>query len=86
MRRVPGAFKPKVQSKISEFYSEEELAASLALSIHTLRAWRRRGIGPPHVKIASGHSRCFYRRASVERWLRASERTNGRNRQAKHAR
>jgi hypothetical protein len=47
---------------ISGYYSEFELGIKLGLSIWALRAWRKRGYGPPAVKF--GRS-VFYREADV---------------------
>ncbi|MQA92561.1 MAG: helix-turn-helix domain-containing protein [Gemmatimonas sp.] len=46
--------------------SERDAAAALGLTPRTLQEWRRRGGGPPYVRISS---RCLrYRVADLEEW------------------
>jgi predicted DNA-binding transcriptional regulator AlpA len=52
-------------SGIDGFITEQELADKLALSLATVRRWRRRGYGPKSVRIGR---RDYYREDAVERF------------------
>lgn len=52
---------------------EGEVAELLNVSVHTLRGWRQKKLGPPYAKVG-GLVR--YRRAEVEKWLDAQTRRN----------
>ena len=53
--------------------ANEEAAAKISVSPHTLANWRSLGIGPPYVKITPGRAgRVLYRVADLEAWLEAN--------------
>jgi predicted DNA-binding transcriptional regulator AlpA len=52
--------------KMDTFLREKDLAALLAVSVATLRAWRLRGKGPRYVKIGSA---VRYRQEDINAWL-----------------
>lgn len=56
---------------LSEYLTDQELAAELKISPRTLARWRRLREGPPIVKIGR---RVAYRRTSVREWLASCER------------
>ena len=58
-----------------ELLTTEQAAALLQLSPRTLRRWRSEGKGPPWVAL--GSRRVRYRRAAIQAWLEAHERTEG---------
>lgn len=53
---------------MDELVSEQELAAWLKVSPHTLRTWRNRNQGPAFVRAGSLYR---YRVADVQAWLDA---------------
>lgn len=54
--------------------TERDAAASLALTPRTLQDWRRRGVGPPHVRVSS---RCVrYRLQDLKDWAAERVRTS----------
>jgi hypothetical protein len=54
---------------LSDILSSEETAAEIKVRPRTLESWRRRGFGPPFVRVSS---RCIrYHRDDIERWLTA---------------
>lgn len=53
-----------------DFLSSDDLAGLLDVSRRTLHRWVRLRKGPPSIKI--GRS-VYYRRTSVDRWLRSLE-------------
>ncbi len=55
---------------LEEWISREDLAKQLALTTDTLARWATIGNGPPRIKIGR---RVFYRKSSVEKWLKALE-------------
>lgn len=55
---------------LNDWLTPDDLAASLDVSVATLRRWARRRIGPPRVKV--GHV-ILYSRASVASWMAAHE-------------
>ena len=48
-------------------FTTKELAAHLALSQSTLRAWRLRGEGPPFIRLGARNVR--YPLDQLERWI-----------------
>ena len=58
------------QGVLEEWISREDLAKQLALTTDTLARWATIGNGPPRIKIGR---RVFYRKSSVEKWLKALE-------------
>lgn len=50
----------------SGYLKERDLARELGLSVWTLRAWRKRGYGPPFGKVGRT---VVYRRLDVEHFL-----------------
>jgi DNA-binding transcriptional MerR regulator len=58
---------------LSEFLTKEELAAELRRNPRTLDRWAVLGIGPPRTRVGR---HVLYRRASVQRWLLALERSS----------
>lgn len=58
------------QPILEEFLTREELATELRRSPRTLDRWDVLGIGPPRTPVGR---EIFYRRASVQAWLRARE-------------
>jgi predicted DNA-binding transcriptional regulator AlpA len=55
----------------------EEAAKVLGIAPGSLRQWRKRGIGPRHVKVGRF---VRYRPAEIERWLESRTRTSTRER------
>lgn len=53
---------------------EREAAQALAVSPRTLQAWRRRGVGPPFVRLGRA---VRYDAAALERWIAARQVTPG---------
>jgi hypothetical protein len=53
-----------------DLIAEADFAAQLDQSVHTLRTWRSRGLGPPFVKIGK---KVFYGRGA-RLWVLAQER------------
>ena len=53
------------------YLNESELAAEIGRSIVTLRLWRRKGDGPPFLRIKRT---AYYKIESVRRWIDAQER------------
>jgi len=68
---------PDLELPSQELLLVPEVARYLRLSPWTLIVWRRRGLGPPWMKIAPNSVR--YTRVGLQRWLRA--RIKGTNRQ-----
>ncbi|HUZ32263.1 MAG TPA: helix-turn-helix domain-containing protein [Xanthobacteraceae bacterium] len=58
------------QSILTEYESEEALAANLGVCIKTLQRWRIDKKGPPVTRLGR---RILYRRVSVKTWLEARE-------------
>lgn len=52
--------------EIEPLMSARELSATIKVGVNTLHVWRRRGEGPPAIKVGGS---IRYRRADVERWL-----------------
>jgi excisionase family DNA binding protein len=50
-----------------QLLTPQQAAKYLNISVRTLAEWRRRGIGPPSIKLPSGARR--YRRADLDRWI-----------------
>jgi hypothetical protein len=57
---------------LSEFFTKEELAAELRRNPRTLDRWEVLGMGPPRTRVGR---KVLYRRASVQKWLVAQERS-----------
>ena len=55
---------------LSDYLSDEALAAEMRVSVRTLWRWAALGEVPPSVKIGR---RRFFRRAAVQDWLKARE-------------
>jgi len=53
------------------YLTETEFAAEIGRSIVTLRLWRRKGDGPPFIRIKR---RALYKVEAVRRWIDAQER------------
>ena len=53
------------------YLNESELAAQIGRSIVTLRLWRRKGDGPPFLRIKRT---AYYNIENVRRWIAAQER------------
>lgn len=49
-----------------EFYTDPQFAALVQRSTRTTETWRRRGGGPPFVRLGR---RILYRKRDVELWL-----------------
>jgi hypothetical protein len=62
---------PKGRRVLDGYLSEKELAAEIGRSIVTLRLWRRKGDGPPFVRIMKTP---FYNVEKVRGWIAAQER------------
>lgn len=58
-----------------EWISTREAAAIIGVTPETMRAWRRRGDGPPATRFNA--RRYGYRREDVERWLREQPTAGG---------
>jgi hypothetical protein len=63
------------QPILSEFLTKEQLAVELRRNPRTLDRWAVLGIGPPQTRVGR---HVLYRRASVQRWLLALERSSER--------
>ena len=50
----------------SGYIREADLAAELAMSVSGLRSWRRKGYGPPAIKIGR---KVAYSLVDVQSWL-----------------
>jgi predicted DNA-binding transcriptional regulator AlpA len=61
----------KAATILSDYFTEDEVAAALGVTTRTLRRWHALGEGPPRTKI--GGCRVLYRRGSVDRWLASRE-------------
>jgi predicted DNA-binding transcriptional regulator AlpA len=61
----------KAATILSDYFTEDELAAALGCTTRTLRRWHALGDGPPRTKL--GGCRVLYRRGAVERWLASRE-------------
>jgi hypothetical protein len=55
---------------LANFLRQDEAAAELKVCERTLDRWRRLGEGPPITKLGR---RIFYRRSSLQAWLRGRE-------------
>lgn len=64
---------------LGELISRADLAAALRMSPETLCRWGTQRVGPAPTRIGR---KVYYRRASVEEWLRAQEQSMP-NRQAR---
>jgi hypothetical protein len=51
---------------LKDLMSEEETAAEVGKTVRTLRQWRKRGVGPPYVRI--GRTVKYRRPALVEHY------------------
>jgi hypothetical protein len=51
---------------LRDLMSEEEAAAEVGKTVRTLRQWRKRGVGPPYVRI--GRTVKYRRPALVEHY------------------
>jgi transcriptional regulator with XRE-family HTH domain len=60
-------------SLLADLMSREQLAQELGLTADTLSRWEARRIGPPCTRIGR---KVMYRRASVEVWLGAQEKSH----------
>jgi hypothetical protein len=58
---------------LAEFLTREELAAELRRNPRTLDRWNVLGMGPPRTFVGR---KILYRRASVQKWLVAQERSS----------
>jgi len=56
---------------LDDLLTEQELAASLEVTVRTLRRWRALRDGPPWLRIGR---QVYYRREAVLGWLRRRER------------
>lgn len=56
------------------FLSEREMCAILRIAAITARTWRKRGIGPPFVKI---HRRIRYDARDLARWIKSRAGNSG---------
>lgn len=57
--------------------TERELAQRLNVKVRTLRQWRWRGVGPPHLKLgAGGKAPVRYAPSVVAAWLDGAARSN----------
>jgi hypothetical protein len=57
---------------LSDFLTKEDLAAELRRNPRTLDRWEVLGMGPPRTHVGR---KILYRRASVQKWLAAQERS-----------
>jgi len=57
---------------LSDFLTKPELAAELGRNPRTLDRWDVLGLGPPRTRVGR---QVLYRRASVQKWLTAQERS-----------
>jgi predicted DNA-binding transcriptional regulator AlpA len=58
------------QGVLDEWISRDDLAEQLELTTDTLARWATDGTGPARIKVGR---RVFYRKSSVEKWLKALE-------------
>ena len=74
MPRTASASKPSFQAKCSKanatpLLTIEEVAELIGVHSSTLRAWRRKGIGPAYIK---GPRIVRYSMAAVQEWIKAN--------------
>ena len=55
---------------LDEWINRDDLAEQLELTTDTLARWATDGTGPARIKVGR---RVFYRKSSVEKWLKALE-------------
>jgi hypothetical protein len=58
------------ETVLSNYLTEEALAAQLGVAPRTLRRWRKRRQSPPYLVISR---QVYYRHGAVEEWLRRRE-------------
>jgi predicted DNA-binding transcriptional regulator AlpA len=58
------------QGVLDEWINRDDLAKQLELTTDTLARWATDGTGPARIKVGR---RVFYRKSSVEKWLKALE-------------
>lgn len=61
---------PEIDGSQPKFLTQRETAALLRLGVHTLYRWRRRGEGPPCVRLAKSF---LYPADKLAAWLAAQE-------------
>jgi helix-turn-helix protein len=54
---------------LDEYLTEKEFAALMRVPLLTAQEWRRRGMVPPHVRVA--FKTILYRKADIAAWLDA---------------
>ena len=74
MQRTKSAAKPSFQAESSKanampLLTIEEVAELIGVHSSTLRAWRRKGIGPAYIK---GPRIVRYSMAAVQEWIKAN--------------
>jgi hypothetical protein len=60
------------ETVLSNYLSEETLAAQLGVATRTVRRWRKLRQSPPYLVISR---QVYYRQAAVAEWLRSRERS-----------
>jgi hypothetical protein len=65
-----------IENLLTDFLTQDEVAAELNVCKRTLDRWRRLDEGPPVTKLGR---RILYRRTSVQKWLAAQEQSCGRS-------
>ena len=63
------------RSLAQQFYSKEEVAALLHVTVSTLWRWAQLGVGPTRIVIGR---RVLYSRAAVDLYIEHEQRKNGR--------
>jgi hypothetical protein len=71
---------PEQHPLLANFLSEDDLARELAVTIRTLRRWRRERTGPDITMVGR---RPMYAITAVHRWLASQERPMVRSRRAR---
>jgi hypothetical protein len=66
-----------MNSLLTDYLTEVELAKRLGIGLRTLRTWRTQGVSPPITKLGR---RLFFKIQSVEAWLDSREQRMPRDR------
>jgi len=61
-----------METKKMTFLKDTEVAGMINVSVHTLRTWRRRGIGPKFIKAESKRGTVRYDINDVDQWIEDS--------------
>jgi len=72
LRRLPPCEIERAGGLLAPFLSPFDLCKQLHVDARTLQRWDAEGTGPPKTKVSA---RVWYRKSSVEQWLRDREET-----------